>query len=245
MSEYVHAWGDTVYFTPDDNEMLTTDWTEHFTSTGMLIIDLDRFIADRARAYFHRCELTNLTSFLQTNRNVTHLKLVECILKDGFSFEHVNTITRFEVDNTTANVDGVPPEVDHLSLQNLPELKSIDFMRTNTSIWHLELKNTGVRSLEPLRFNRTVTSLVASDSPIESLEPLRSNRTIVSLCVTHLPTTVDLTPIWGNTSIVTGAVGYSQTTRLQAHALTKTFKMNALNSRLRHITLRSLSKPHV
>lgn len=231
--EHVRVWGGIAHFT---------------SNAGMLIIDLDRLTVDGvARAYFHTCKLTNLASFLRTNRNITSLKLHDCVFQDTFSLDHVNTITRLEVDNTPIDngIDDIPPEVVYLSLQNLPELKSIDFMRSNTSIWCFRLANTGVRSLEPLRFNTSITLLDISQSPIESLEPLRSNRTITNYCV-KASSFVDLSPLWSNTSIISWGIGYyTPETRLQAQILAHTFRLNAMNAKLRRMTLRSLSKTHI
>lgn len=243
----VYTFNKTVYFTPDDDSTLLWDGSiRSTTDCDRLIIDRIWIIADVTCAHFHRCEIAYLASFLQNNRNITHLKLTDCIFRDKFSLDQVCTITRLDVHDMTIDLDAIPPEVIHLTLENGFGLGSIDFMRSNTSIQYLRLWNTGVRSLEPLRDNTTITSLDISHSLIESFEPLRFNRTITSLYVAHLPSITDLSPIWGNTSIISGAIDYtSSNTQLQVRALVKSFNFNTLNSELRRMTLRRLSKTHI
>lgn len=246
---YVHVRGNTVHFTPDDNATFTRGEIVRMrmsSNAGMLIFDLNGLIVDGVTsAYFHRCELSNLTAFLQTNRNVTHLRLVDCLFQDKFSLNKIHTITRIEAGNTAIDPDTIPPEVTHLTIDNFPGLKSIDFMRFNTSIRYLKLTRTGVRSLEPLRNNITLVSLDISNSPIESLDPLRSNRTITYFRVI-VPSITDLSPIWGNTSITSWGMGYTTPkSRSQAIALINSFRFNALNSIPRNLTLRFLSKTYI
>jgi hypothetical protein len=231
MMRYVHVFGETVYITP-----------EGVHNDGVLVFDLDGFIVSSVSCvYFGRCELFNLEQFLRTNQNVNHIILNECTFGDEFSIGNVHTITNLEVDATPIDTSSIPFEVERLTLKNLPELKSIDFMRSNTSIQYLKLWDTGVKSLEPLRGNIRVTTLNVSWCPIESLEPLRSNRTLTSFFFDNTPI-IDLSPLWGNTSIRSSALA----TNLQlGRVLTKAFNLNASNAKLRHITLRSLSKTHI
>lgn len=233
---HVRVLGDTVYITP-----------EGIHNDGTLVFDLDGFIvSDVSYAHFGRCELFNLERFLRTNQNINRIILNECTFGDEFSIKNLCTITNLEADATPIDTSSIPFEVESLTLKNLPELKSIDFMRSNISIRYLKLQNTGVKSLEPIRDNTTITSLDISHSPIESLEPLRFNRTITSLYIEHLPSITDLSPIWDNTTITSGSVPYtSSNMQLQAHMLLKIFNFNALNSKLRQMTLRRLSKTHI
>lgn len=186
-------------------------------------------------------------NFLEGNETVTNIDA---------SYSNIKRFPDLSMCSSLASIDLSINKIEYIDRSHLP-------ISSRNNAFSIHIARNLLRDLEFLRGNRLVTSIGATRNKITNIDFLEMDSALRTICVNdnlidHLPRRLsdsvvslfilgnnisDLSPLWGNTHILTYAIqqrhrGFG----LQESAISMMVHLNIMNSTNRKLTLRHLSK---